>query len=58
MMKVNRRTAPAAFAGALAARAADSGTPPRPGYQANGWDLDPKQFDLLLTAGGRLPDAP
>jgi sugar phosphate isomerase/epimerase len=50
MSIISRRTVLAGFAGAVAARAAASGALPRPGCQANGWDLDPNRFDLLLTA--------
>ena len=51
MLPVNRRTALSTLAGALVMRgAANAATQPRPGCQANGWDLDPNRFDLLLTA--------
>jgi sugar phosphate isomerase/epimerase len=49
MLAVSRRTILAGFAGAFAAHAAGSELP-RPGCQANAWDLDPNRFDLLLTA--------
>ena len=47
---VSRRTILTGFAGVVAARAAGGADLPRPGCQANGWDLDPNRFDLLLTA--------
>jgi sugar phosphate isomerase/epimerase len=49
-MLASRRTILAGFAGVIAARAAGAPDLPRPGCQANGWDLDPNRFDLLLTA--------
>lgn len=49
-MPVSRRTVLRSFAGAVGARASGSAARPRPGCQANGWDLDPQRFDLLLTA--------
>src|ERR1051326_7654083 len=50
MFTFSRRTFVAGFAGSLALGAAEDGPRPRPGCQANGWDLDPNRFDLLLTA--------
>jgi sugar phosphate isomerase/epimerase len=50
MSMVSRRSVLSSFAGALAFRAASAANLPRPACQANGWDLDPNRFDLLLTA--------
>lgn len=50
MLVVSRRSVLAGIAGALAARAAGNAASLLPGCQANGWDLDPNRFDLLLTA--------
>ncbi len=47
---ISRRGVLTGLAGALAFRAGDAATLPRPGCQANGWDLDPNRFELLLTA--------
>ena len=49
MITLRRRTFLASAAAVIAARAADSPRP-RPGCQANAWNLDPARFDLLLTA--------
>lgn len=43
MLTVSRRSVLTGLAGAIA-------SVPRRGCRANGWDLDPKRFDLLLTA--------
>ena len=40
----------AALAAGLAPFARSAAKAPRPGCQANGWNLDPAKFDLLLTA--------
>ncbi|MGP8243039.1 MAG: sugar phosphate isomerase/epimerase family protein [Bryobacteraceae bacterium] len=49
MTNLRRRTFLAGAAAVAAAHAA--GAPlPRPGCQANAWNLDPARFDLLLTA--------
>src|ERR1039458_6823447 len=48
-MPTLRRTFLAGAAAMVAARAADAPLP-RPGCQANAWNLDPARFDLLLTA--------
>ncbi len=50
MSMLSRRTVLAGLTGALTTRAAAGAALPRPGCQANGWDLDPNRFDLLLTA--------
>ncbi len=47
---LSRRTLLAAPASLLAARAFGQRRLPRPGCQTNAWNLDPKRFDLLLTA--------
>jgi len=49
MPTLSRRTFLAGAAAMAAAHAADA-PPPRPGCQANAWNLDPARFDLLLTA--------
>jgi sugar phosphate isomerase/epimerase len=53
-MTLSRRNLLAGAAGVLAAGAAPvaqgAAKAPRPGCQANGWNLDPAMFDLLLTA--------
>src|SRR5579863_8784111 len=48
---LSRRSVLTSAAGVLAAGIMrGAGKAPRPGCQANGWNLDPAQFDLLLTA--------
>jgi inosose dehydratase len=47
---VNRRNFLAGVAGILAPGAQGAAKDPRPGCQANAWNLDPANFDLLLAA--------
>src|SRR5262245_29169893 len=47
---ISRRGILTGLAGAFAFRAGHAANLPRPGCQANGWDLDPNRFELLLTA--------
>src|ERR1039458_3073641 len=49
MPTLRRRTFLACAAAMATAHAADAPAP-RPGCQANAWNLDPARFDLLLTA--------
>jgi sugar phosphate isomerase/epimerase len=52
-MTFSRRTLLAGSAGSIASVLAplrSAAKSPRPGCQANGWNLDPAKFDLLLTA--------
>lgn len=49
-MLLTRRSLLAGSAGVLAARVKGVPKGPRPGCQANAWNLDPGQFDLLLAA--------
>lgn len=49
-MRLSRRSLLAASAGIFAARLPGAKKTPRPGCQANGWNLDPAHFDMLLTA--------
>ena len=49
-MILSRRSFLAVSVGVLTARAQDGPKTLRPGCQANGWNLDPARFDLLLTA--------
>lgn len=49
-MLVSRRNFLAGTAGVLATRMPAAAKAPRPGCQANGWNLDPAHFDLLLAA--------
>jgi sugar phosphate isomerase/epimerase len=49
-MLVSRRNFLAGTAGVLATRMPAAPKAPRPGCQANGWNLDPAHFDLLLAA--------
>jgi inosose dehydratase len=49
-MPAIRRRAFLAGAAAMAAARAAGAPLPRPGCQANAWNLDPARFDLLLTA--------
>lgn len=47
---LSRRSLLAGAAGVLTATGRAEGKSPRPGCQANAWNLDPTRFDLLLTA--------
>ena len=49
-MTLSRRSLLAATASVLASGVRGAPKLPRPGCQANGWNLDPARFDLLLTA--------
>ena len=49
-MSLSRRSLLAGAAGLLASRMPGAPSRPRPGCQANAWNLDPARFDLLLTA--------
>lgn len=49
-MILTRRIFLATAAGVVTARLRGTQKLPRPGCQANGWNLDPARFDLLLTA--------
>lgn len=49
-MTLSRRSVLAGAVGVLTARVQGAAKAPRPGCQANGWNLDPARFDLLLTA--------
>src|ERR1035438_6039926 len=49
-MILSRRSFLAVSVGVLTARAQGGPKTLRPGCQANGWNLDPARFDLLLTA--------
>jgi sugar phosphate isomerase/epimerase len=55
MPTLPRRTFLAGIAATAAAHAAGA-PPPRPGCQANAWNLDPARFDLLLTALGEMKE--
>lgn len=52
--KCGRRVVLKSAAGLWAVSAFGRATLPRPGCQANAWDLDPGRFDLLLTAIGEM----
>ena len=49
-MTLSRRSLFAGAAGVLTSRMPGASKVKRPGCQANGWQLDPARFDLLLTA--------
>lgn len=49
-MILSRRSLLAGAAGLVSTRLTGAAKAPRPGCQANGWNLDPAHFDLLLTA--------
>ena len=49
-MLMNRRDLLTAAAALLVVNAHAEAPLPKPGCQTNGWDLDPRRFDLLLTA--------
>src|SRR5690348_7039229 len=49
-MTLTRRSFIAGAASLQALRMRGDAARPRPGCQANGWNLDPARFDLLLTA--------
>ena len=49
-MRLSRRSLLAASAGILLPHRPARDKAPRPGCQANGWNLDPAHFDMLLTA--------
>lgn len=49
-MKLNRRMFLTSTTGGIMHAALGNSARPRPGCQANAWNLDPANFDLLLTA--------